>query len=174
MRPLIIGIGGGHSGAGKTFIACKVLERLHGWGAIKYTKTSLYGSVTDDIGILSEEGKDTRKFLDSGAGKVLWVQSPFHELAGILPVAIEMLSHLKGIVIEGNSAVNFLRPDIVIFIAESEAKMKEGSEKILHMADIVISDSVLPESPQGAKTFRRDEVEKVLNYVSELVNSACP
>jgi hypothetical protein len=158
MRPLIIGIAGGHSGSGKTFIGCKLLERLPGWGAIKYTKTSLYGSVTDDIDVLSEEGKDTKKFLDSGAGKVLWVRSPLHELADTLPVAVEMLSHLNGIM-----------PDIVIFITGPEAKMKEGSEKILRIADVVVSDSALPEAPQNAKIFRIDEVEGILDYVSKLV-----
>jgi molybdopterin-guanine dinucleotide biosynthesis protein len=169
MRPLIIGIAGGHSGSGKTFIGCKLLERLPGWGAIKYTKTSLYGSVTDDIDVLSEEGKDTKKFLDSGAGKVLWVRSPLHELADTLPVAVEMLSHLNGIIVEGNSAVDVLMPDIVIFITGPEAKMKEGSEKILRIADVVVSDSALPEAPQNAKIFRIDEVEGILDYVSKLV-----
>jgi uridine kinase len=35
MRPVIIGIGGAHSGAGKTTIASLILKRLKGWGAIK-------------------------------------------------------------------------------------------------------------------------------------------
>ena len=170
MRPVIIGIGGGGSGSGKTFIACKVLERLHGWGAIKYTKTSLYGSITDDINILSEKGKDTKKFLDSGAEKVLWVQSPFDELAEILPMAAEMLSHLEGIVVEGNSAVDVLKPDIIIFVSGPEGKMKEGSENILGTADLSISDEEPPGMSQSAKNFRRDEVEGILNYISKLIN----
>lgn len=170
MRPVIIGIGGGHSGSGKTSIACKILEKLPGWGAIKYTKTSLYGSITDDINVLSERGKDTKKFLDSGAGKVLWVQSPFHELASVLPIAVEMLSHLKGIVVEGNSAVDVLKPDIVIFVCGHRGKMKEGPENIMRIADIFVFDEEPPEIPREAKKFHRDEVEGFLNYILRLVN----
>ncbi|MDH5767928.1 MAG: hypothetical protein OEZ31_03100, partial [Nitrospirota bacterium] len=70
MRPFIIGIGGAHSGAGKTAYASLILKRLKGWGAIKYTKTSLYSSITDDVKILSEKGKDTKRLLDSGAERV--------------------------------------------------------------------------------------------------------
>jgi uridine kinase len=170
MRPVIIGIGGGHSGSGKTSIACKILEKLPGWGAIKYTKTSLYGSITDDINVLSEKGKDTKKFLDSGAGRVLWVRSSFYELTAVLPIAVEMLSHLKGIVVEGNSAVDVLKPDIVIFVCGHGGKIKEGSENIMRIADIVIFDEEPPEIPGKAKKFQRGEVEGFLNYILRLVN----
>jgi hypothetical protein len=171
MRPIIIGIGGGHSGAGKTGIACMILTKLPGWGAIKYTKTSLYGSITDDINVLSEQGKDTKRFLDAGAGKVIWVQSPFHELPEILPLAAGMLSHLEGIIVEGNSAIDVLKPDIVIFVSGPEGRIKESAEHILRMADVVIFERELPaEMPEGAKKFRRDEAEKILDFISGRIN----
>jgi molybdopterin-guanine dinucleotide biosynthesis protein len=172
MRPIIIGIGGGHSGAGKTGIVCKLLTKLPGWGAIKYTKTSLYGSITDDITVLSETGKDTKRFLDSGAAKVVWVRSPFHELPQIFPMAVEMLSHLEGIVVEGNSAIDVLNPDIVIFVSGPEGKMKDGAENILRRADVVIFDREPPtEMPQGVKKFKRHEVEKILDFISGVINN---
>jgi molybdopterin-guanine dinucleotide biosynthesis protein len=172
MRPIIIGIGGGHSGAGKTGIACEILRKHPGWGAIKYTKTSLYGSITDDINVLSEKGKDTRRFLDSGAGKVVWVQSPYQDLLEISPLALEMLSHLEGIVVEGNSAVEYLRPEIVIFVSGSGEKIKDGAEKILQIADVVIYDREPPvEMPQGVKKFQRDEVENILDFISQTINN---
>lgn len=170
MRPFIIGIGGGHSGVGKTTIASKILKNLKGWGAIKYTKTTLYSSIIDDIRILSEEGKDTKRLLDSGAEKVLWVQSPFSELGEILPIAVEMLSHLKGIVVEGNSAIDVLKPDVVIFISGSEKKFKSGADKILGMADIVISEEDIPKGKaEGAKRFHKDDVEGYIDYLIRLI-----
>ena len=172
MRPILVGIGGGHSGAGKTGIACLLLEKLPGWGALKYTKTFLYGSITDDIKILSERGKDTRRFLDSGAEKVLWVRSPYYELAGILPVAIEMLSHLKGIVVEGNSAIEVLKPDIVVYVSGSKGKIKSGAENIFRMADIVIFDGEPPpEMPRNAKKFQRDELEETLDFILRMIEN---
>ena len=170
MRPIIIGIGGAYSGAGKTTIASLILKRLKGWGAIKYTKNSLYCSITDDIEILSEKGKDTKRLLDSGAEKVLWVQSSFSELGEVLTMAVEMLSHLKGVLIEGNSAIEILKPDIVIFISGAEGKIKKGAEKILKMADVVIFDKKPPQGiPKNAKRFRRDDVEEFVDFVMGLV-----
>ncbi len=170
MRPTIIGIGGGGSGAGKTTIACKILESFRGWGAIKYTKTSFYASITEDPGILMKEGKDTRRFLDSGAGKVLWVQSPFSELEETLPLAVEMLSSLGGIVTEGNSAIEILKPDIVIFVSGADGKIKSSAGRILQMADIIIFAGELPpEIPEGARKFHRDDVEKYLRHIKTVL-----
>lgn len=171
MRPIIIGIGGAHSGAGKTTIASLILKRLKGWGAIKYTKNSLYCSITDDLKILSEKGKDTKRLLDAGAEKVLWVQSPFSELGEVLPMAVEMLSHLKGILIEGNSAIEILKPDVVIFVSGAKAeRFKKGAEKILKMADVVIFDKELPHGIlQSAKRFRRDDAEGYIEFITGLV-----
>jgi molybdopterin-guanine dinucleotide biosynthesis protein len=167
MRPTIIGIGGAYSGAGKTTFASLILQRLKGWGAIKYTKTSLYCSIVDDMETLSEQGKDTKIFLDSGAEKVMWVQSPYDNLPESLNMAVESLSHLKGIIVEGNSAIEVLKPDVVIFITGSlEGEFKKGAEKILEMADIVILDKepmfIIPEK---AKTFYRDNVEECIQYI---------
>ena len=172
MRPRIIGIGGGCSGAGKTTIACKILESFSGWGAIKYTKTSFYASITDDPGILMEEGKDTRRFLESGAEKVLWVQSPFPELDETLPLAVGMLSSLEGIVAEGNSVIEILKPDIVIFVSGADGEIKSGAKRVLEMSDIIVFGGKLPpEIPEGARKFHRDDVEKYLRYIKTLLAS---
>ena len=169
MKPFIIGIGGSYSGAGKTTIACKILQRLKGWGAIKYTKTAIYCSIIDDREVLSEEGKDTKILLDSGAEKVIWVQSPFSELEEILHMALDRLSHLKGIVVEGNSATKVLNPDIVIFVSGSAGIMKEGAEEILKIADVVVFDEELPLAmPEDAERFSKNDMEECINCVVRL------
>jgi molybdopterin-guanine dinucleotide biosynthesis protein len=171
MRPVIIGVGGAHSGAGKTTIASLILKRLKGWGAIKYTKNSLYCSITDDLKILSEKGKDTRRLLDSGAEKVLWVQSPYDNLTEILQMAVESLSYLKGIIVEGNSAIEILKPDIVIFVSGKTDRFKKSAGKILRMADVVIFDEEPPiGTPEVAKRFRSDDVEGYINFIIGIVN----
>ena len=171
MRPIIIGIGGAYSGAGKTTIASLILKKLKNWGAIKYTKTSLYCSIINDREVLSQKGKDTKRLLDSGAGKVLWVQSPFSELGEILPMAVEMLSDLKGIIIEGNSAIEVLEPDIVIFMSGAEKeRFKRGADKILEMADIVIFEKEPPaKTPESAKRFSKNDVKGYINFLTRLI-----
>jgi molybdopterin-guanine dinucleotide biosynthesis protein len=171
MRPIIVGIGGAYSGAGKTTIASFILKKFKNWGAIKYTKTSLYCSVIDDLEVLSQEGKDTRRLLDSGAERVLWVRSPFPELGEILSLSVEMLSDLKVILIEGNSAVEVLKPDIVIFIAGAEKeRFKKGAEKILKMADIVIFEQEPPaKTPESAERFSKNDVKEYINFIARLI-----
>jgi molybdopterin-guanine dinucleotide biosynthesis protein MobB len=175
MKPVIIGISGAYSGAGKTTVASLILQKLKGWGAIKYTKTAIYCSVTDDIATLSEEGKDTKRLLDSGAEKVLWVQSRHDDLEEILPMAVDKLYDLEGILVEGNSAVEFLKPDIVVFVSGDEKESKEGTENVLRIADVVIYDKKLPdETPKGAKKFSWDSVEACVDYIIELVQRLRP
>jgi molybdopterin-guanine dinucleotide biosynthesis protein len=172
MRPCIIGIGGGGRGAGKTTIACRILERFSGWGAIKYTKTSVYASITDDPEILMKEGKDTRRFLDSGAEKVVWVQSPFSELGETLPLAVQMFSSLEGIVAEGNSLIKLLEPDIVIFASGGDGEIKPGAKRILEMSDIIIFEGKLPlQTPEGIRKFHIDDVENYLSHIKDVLAS---
>ncbi|MFH0933196.1 MAG: hypothetical protein V1832_02620 [Nitrospirota bacterium] len=170
MRPFIIGIGGAHSKVGKTTIACQILKRLSGWGAIKYTKTSFYSSIVDSPEILRQKKKDTNRLLDAGAQDVLWVRSPSEDLQEILQIAIDRLSHLKGIILEGNSAVEVLKPDIVVFVSGNEG-LKRGAEKILSMADAVIFDKNPPkETPKTVKRFRLNNEEEYVNFIIGLVS----
>ena len=173
MRPFIIGIGGAHSGAGKTTYASLLLQHFKGWGAIKYTKTGLYASVVDDLTTLSEDNKDTRRFLDSGAERVLWVQSPPLELGEVLPLAVEELSALKGIIVEGNSAIEFLVPDIIIFILGSDpSEIKAGAKSLLSKADVVVAEKgASVQVKERARRFSRSPGEnaELLRYVREMV-----
>ena len=169
MRPFIIGIAGAHSKVGKTTVACQILKRLTGWGAIKFTKTSFYSSIVDSPEILREKNKDTYRLLNAGAQNVLWVQSSPDDLNETLGIAIDRLSHLKGIIIEGNSAIDALRPDIVIFVSGNDG-LKKGAEKILRMADAVIFDKNPPQGiPKTAKKFHINNEEKYINFTIGLM-----
>ena len=173
MRPLIIGIGGAHSGSGKTEVASLLLQHLRGWGAIKYTKTELYCSIIDDPYILSMEGKDTRRLLDSGAARVLWLKSPPHDLSNVLQLSIDRLSDLKGIVVEGNSAIEFMKPDIIIFISGNNTeRIKESAERILGMAHaVVIGERQSISLPEGVKRFDRspEGKDRLVHYIEQMV-----
>jgi LAO/AO transport system kinase len=169
-QPFLIGIGGAHSGAGKTTIAVAILKYLKTHppiypfthspkiGAIKYTKTAFYSSIIDDKSILSQEDKDTKRLLDAGAEEVLWVQSPAEELQEVLPMAIDRLSHLDGIIIEGNSAIEFLKPDVVVFIADaSKENIKPSARRILKQADIVIE--------KGSSHYSSKNMHELINCI---------
>jgi len=175
MRPFIIGIGGAHSGSGKTSLACSILEsldELKGWGAIKFTRTALYSAVVDDPEMLGEKGKDTERLLSAGAAAVVWVQSTPEDLPETMGIAVDRLSLLPGIVVEGNSAIEVLKPDIVIFITKEPGRMKHGSLGVLGMADLVVYGTAPPaETPPGAHTCRGDDREGCLQFVSEAIRT---
>jgi molybdopterin-guanine dinucleotide biosynthesis protein len=170
MRPVIIGVGGAYSGVGKTTVVCEILRRFENWGAIKYTKTPFYSSVTDDMAVLAEEGKDTKRFLDAGAVKVVWVQSPYSELPVTLPLAAGMFSQVRGILVEGNSAIEVITPDILIFISGSlQEKWKANAENILAKADIVLYDKEPSRKFPSARTFSLEQTTEYLQYLETLI-----
>ena len=109
-------------------------------GAIKFTKTELYSSVIEDNEILKERNKDTSRLLEAGAEKVVWIKSPRSELEAPLSFALSKLGGLDCILIEGNSAIEFARPDIVIFVfGKSADNIKTSAPAIIRQADIVIA-----------------------------------
>jgi molybdopterin-guanine dinucleotide biosynthesis protein len=165
MRPFIIGIGGAHSKVGKTTIACQILRRLNGWGAIKYSKTSFYSAIVDNPETLQQENKDTSRFINAGAQDVLWVQSPSEGIQEVLQIAIDRLSHVQGIILEGNSAIESLKPEIVIFVS-ANGEIKRGAEKILSMADAIIFDKDLPTgTPTTAVRLHINDEEEYINFI---------
>jgi molybdopterin-guanine dinucleotide biosynthesis protein len=172
MRPFIIGVGGSHSGCGKTTVACHVLSKLRGWGAIKCTPTVLYSSVVESPEVLKNAGKDTGRFIGAGAAGVVWVQSTPHDLEETLGIAVGKLSHLEGVVLEGNSAIEVLKPDIVIFISKEPGRFKKSALAVLGMADLVVFESKPPPGiPAGARAYRLADREGYVKYVSEAIRS---
>lgn len=159
-RLFTIGIGGAHSSVGKTTLAAAVLRYLMTsqpaypfrhrprLGAVKYTKTALYASLIDDETVIRQTDKDTARLAEAGAEQVLWIKSRAADLKEVMPLALERLSGLDGVVIEGNSAIEFAKPDIVIFIAgESEESIKLSADKLLRQADIIIVSEVSGKVP---------------------------
>jgi molybdopterin-guanine dinucleotide biosynthesis protein len=171
MKPFLIGIGGSQSGTGKTTLACRLLERQENWGAIKYTPSPIYSSVTEDLEEMEQSGKDTALMLKAGAAGALWVRSTPEDMHETLQMAVERLSGLEGIVVEGNSAIEVLKPDIVIFIAGEPGNFKQNAKDTLKMADVVIHSDIPPEgTPQKARKFISNNNEEYLRFIEEVVN----
>jgi molybdopterin-guanine dinucleotide biosynthesis protein len=168
-KPFIISVTGAHSSVGKTSLCTILLKELKGFGAIKFTKTSLYTALIDDINILNREGKDTALFLESGAQRVIWIQSPYRKLKGVLDVAVSRMRDLQGFIVEGNSPVDFLNSHLIIFIIGSKGEIKPSASGISKRADIVVvNSSKKPETlpflstlgRKGRKVFWIDLIEK--------------
>lgn len=155
-KRVIIGIGGAHSTIGKTTLAAAIISHLMQHptypfittprlGAIKYTRTELYAALIEDETLIKQKNKDTARLSAAGAEKVLWIKSPHEKLEEHLALALSKLAHLDVIVIEGNSAIEFAMPDIVIFICgQSQDSVKASAKTLIGQADIVIAREKAP------------------------------
>jgi len=137
----IISVTGAHSRVGKTTLCSILLKEFNGFGAIKFTKTSSHSSLIDDTKILKQKGKDTAIMCESGAKKVLWIQSPRQGLKGLLENALNRMKDLKGVIVEGNSPVDFLNPHLVIFIIGQDGEIKPSALQLSKRADVLIINS---------------------------------
>lgn len=150
--PLTIGIGGSKSGVGKTnFIECfikfvKNFNKSIPILAIKFTKNSFHSSIVTDFLILDQINKDTSRMKKAGADSVFWIKSTEEQLPNIVSkLKNDFLSRSKfnfGIVlIEGNSLIREMQPDVIIFIkGKNLGSIKPSAEFLLGTADIIIED----------------------------------
>ncbi len=178
----IISVTGAHSSAGKTTLCTILLKNLTGFGAIKCTRTGLYSSVTDDPEVLLQGDKDTALMSRAGAEKVVWVQSSGPQLEGALDIALGNMNGLQGVVVEGNSPLMYLNPDLIIFVIGERGEIKSSAREIIKKADIIVVNaagtgknysSTAPLHQSDTKIFHIDlikkqgEIDKFLAYVKK-------
>jgi molybdopterin-guanine dinucleotide biosynthesis protein len=125
------------------------------------TSQSPNSLLIDDINILNQKGKDTAIFLESGAERVFWIQSPYNKLECLLKIAISRMRDLKGVIIEGNSPVDFITPSLIIFIIGTEGEIKSSAIKVSERADVVIINS-------KKRVSKRIRTEKKLPFLSTI------
>ncbi len=169
---------------GKTTLCSILLKNLKSFGAIKFTKTSLYTSVVDDLETIMQKDKDTAIMSQCSAEKVVWIQSPDSGLEDALNLALDKMSSLKGVVVEGNSTVDFLNPHLVIFIIGEDGQIKPSALKVSKKADIVVINSdkqvkkpifLNPLLQKNTETFwinlikKKGEIDKFLDYVKKYI-----
>lgn len=169
MKPFIILIGGPYSGCGKTTFGTGLLKSLgKGWAVIKYTKTGFYSSIIRDRETLSKKGKDTERYLEAGAEEVLWLQSPEENLAELLSISLERLYKYKGIIVEGNSPIEFLAPDVVVFVDGIDKPKKPSSLKVLKRAHIIVK----PLESRKALEETKELIDKKIAVREDLLRQA--
>lgn len=126
-------ISGEKSGVGKTFLAQRLLRSLEGWSALKVTVSKGSGCpngrncgvcgeikkpfyIIKDKAIINQSGKDTARLKEAGAKEVIWLKAKPEGLKDGLKKAFSEFSGCKGIIIEGNSVLNFFKPDLNIHV----------------------------------------------------------
>jgi hypothetical protein len=148
---------GGHSrSVGKTSVAAGLIAALpeFRWTALKITQyghgvCSANGEAcdcaTDDHSWAITEEKnaggdsDTSRFLAAGASKVWWLRTQQGRLAEAMPALREKLSGAENVIIESNSILKFVRPDLYLTVLDpTNSDFKNSAREFLDRADAVI------------------------------------
>jgi hypothetical protein len=148
---------GGHSrSVGKTSVVAGLIPALpeYDWTAVKITQyghgvCSANGEVCDcatgdHSWAISEERdrsgeSDTSRFLIAGASRVFWVRTEQGRLAEAIPSLRKHLENARNAIIESNSVVKFLRPDLYLTILNPATEdFKTSAKQFLDRADAVI------------------------------------
>ena len=159
-KSTIIAVSGLSSNTGKTTLVCELLRRLPGWEAIKLTRGHYRSCGKDPQGccvsdLIRDEplirsgraanyelGKDTGRYWDAGAANVHWVIAGEDQVeAGIK----EALSRVKseGVVVEGNSFLDFIEADFAIMCARAgENKLKSSARRTLARANALYLSTI--------------------------------
>lgn len=148
---------GGHSrSVGKTSVVAGLIAALPAfhWTAVKITQ---YGHgicsadgepcdcATDDHSWAVTEERDrsgesdSSRFLVAGAARSLWVRTRQGLLAEAMPRLRKELSKAENAILESNSVMRFLRPDLYLTVLDAgTADFKPSAQEFLDRADAVI------------------------------------
>src|SRR5271169_1413216 len=156
----IIVIGGHSRSVGKTSVVAGLIAALpeFRWTAVKITQYGhgicstngeLCDCATDDHSwALTEERdrsgeSDTSRFLVSGAARSLWVRTRQGMLAEAMPRLRQELAGAENAILESNSVMRFLRPDLYITVLDAAtADFKASAQQFLDRADAVVLHDV--------------------------------
>ncbi len=152
----VIVIGGHSRSVGKTSVVAGLISALSGfeWTAIKITQ---YGhgicsangeacdcATGDHSWAISEESdrsgeSDTSRFLVAGATRALWVRTEQGGLAPAMPSLRVKILNAANVIIESNSVLRFLRPDLYLTVLDPAiADFKKSAREFLDRANAVI------------------------------------
>ncbi len=159
----IVVVGGHSRSVGKTSVVAGLISALRDfdWTAVKITQ---YGhgicsangeacdcATADHSWAISEERdrsgeSDTSRFLVSGAVRALWARTEQGRLAEAMPTLRRHLEGARNVIIESNSVLKFLRPDLYLTVLDpSTEDFKNSAREFLDRASAVI----LHEAPSG-------------------------
>jgi len=154
----IVVIGGHSRDVGKTSVVAGLIAALpeHHWTAFKITQyghgiCSRKGKVchcacatADHSWAISEEEdrsgeSDTSRFLLAGARRAWWVRSEQGRLGEAMPTIHRKLSESQNAIVESNSILGFLSPDLYLTVLDpATADFKRSAREFLELADAVL------------------------------------
>jgi hypothetical protein len=174
----IVVIGGHSRSVGKTSVVAGLIAALpeFHWTALKITQ---YGhgicsangeacdcATGDHSWAVSEEKNpngdtDTSRYLAAGAVRVWWVRTEQGRLAEAMPSLRSKIAGAENVILESNSVVKFLRPDLYMSVLDpSNADFKNSAREFLDLAGAVILHNTKNGAPAWAGVSLKPVGEK--------------
>ena len=173
IRPRVVAVSGFSSNVGKTTLVCELLHQLPGWEAIKLTRGHYRSCGRDPAGccvsdLLRDEpvvrsgreanyelGKDTGHFWDAGAANVHWVIVKDDQVERGINEALARVE-AEGVIVEGNSFLEYVPADLAIMCARSEGgKIKPSARKTLAKSDFLFLSTLGATALTAKKQFEQ-------------------
>ena len=153
---MLIVVGGHTRNIGKTSVVAGLIQALpeRDWTAMKITQfghgiCSVSGTSCDCCLVpecpyaIAEEShpneSDTGRFLAAGARRSYWVRTAAGQLANALPAVREVHAASRNLIVESNSIVEFLTPDLYLVVLDfAQGDFKASSRRFLSRADACV------------------------------------
>lgn len=154
-------------------MVCELLRGLPGWEAIKVTRGHYRSCGRDpEVCCVSdllrenavvrsgydanyETGKDTGKYWEAGAANVHWVIVTDEQLKEGITEALNRVK-AEGVIIEGNSFLQYLEADVNIMCSRSEGgTVKSSAREGLGKSDLIYLSTNNGHSPTARQEFER-------------------
>ncbi len=148
--PRMLLIGATAKNAGKTTLACRIVERFRDRGIIVVKATIHRGDEKGQWSVTRETGahpdKDTGRLLAAGAREVLWLRSDedcveraVAELLSRIPDGVPLLC-------ESNTLRRFVTPSLFLMVRrEDDDAIKPTAQAVIGKADLVVHSFAGPE-----------------------------
>jgi len=152
----IVVVGGHTRNIGKTSVMAGLIAAMpeKNWTAFKITQfghgiCSANGEPCDcetaehTIAVSEERngasGTDSARYLAAGAVRSYWVRTRQGQLAEAMPRIRKALAEAENAIVESNSILRFLRPDVFVSVLDAgTADFKESAKRYLDRADAIV------------------------------------
>lgn len=157
---MVIVVGGHTRNIGKTSVAAGIIRRMpeREWIALKITQfghgVCTHGGHACECGpepdhpyALSEEYEpgraDSERFLEAGARRSFWLRTAAGQLGQAMPAINKILALGANTVIESNSIMELIRPDLYLMVLDfAQPDFKPSALRFMDRADaFLIADS---------------------------------
>jgi hypothetical protein len=177
----LVVVGGQSRKVGKTSVVCGLIAALPElrWTAIKLTQhepAELVAGLPPSILVREERernsGTDSSRYLAAGAERAFLVRVQPGELGAQMPRIRELISAAQNTILESNSILEFLQPDLALCVLDPAiADFKPSAQLRIERADalLVPEGSQLPLESKRVFRFHAPEyvTAELLSFVAE-------